>query len=65
MDIKHLPTISKSILARNAGVSVTRVNRALEELEASGKLERSKSPTGRELLSPYQSQMVLDAICGA
>ena len=64
MNISDLPAITKPLLARGVGVSVTRVNRALAELEKENKLKRSKSPTGREVLTPKQSQLVLDQICG-
>ena len=63
MNINDLPAITKPLLARCVGVSVTRVNRALDALEAQGCLERSKSPTGREVLTPREGQLVLDAIC--
>ena len=65
MNINDLPAITKPLLARCAGVSTTRVNRALDMLESEGRLTRSKSPTGREILTPRQGQLVLDAICNA
>ena len=65
MNINDLPTMTKPLLARGIGVSVTRVDRALKELEATGRLTRRKSPTGRETLTPRQAQLVADTICSA
>lgn len=63
MDIKDLRAISKPLLAQGAGVSIAKVNRALDELQEQGKLQRWKSPTGREPLTLRESQLVLDHIC--
>lgn len=63
MNINDLRAISKPLLAQGAGVSIAKVNCALDELQEQGKLKRSKSPTGREPLTPRESQLVLDHIC--
>ena len=65
MNVSDLPAMTKPLLARGIGVSVTRVDRALQELEATGRLTRTKSPTGRETLTPRQAQLVTDMICRA
>ena len=65
MNINDLPVITKPLLARCAAVSTTRIDTALGVLEACGQLKRAKSPTGREILTPHQGQLVLDTICRA
>ena len=65
MNINDLPVVTKPLLARCAAVSTTRIDTALNTLEVQGQLKRSKSPTGREILTPRQGQLVLDAICCA
>ena len=63
MNINDIRAVSKPLLAQGAQVSIAKVNRALDELEEQGKLQRRKSPTGREPLTPPESQLVLDHIC--
>lgn len=64
MNINDIRAIPKPMLARGANVSIATIDRALGQLEAKGTLQRSKSPTGREVLTPKESQLVLDQICG-
>jgi len=65
MKIDDLPTISKPLLAKGADVSISKINCVLGQLEKGGVISRTKSPTGREVLTPRQGQLVLDAICSA
>ena len=63
MNINELPTISKPLLAKGANVSISKINCVLRQLEKDGAINRRKTPTGREVLTPRQGQLVLDSIC--
>ena len=53
----------QTTLAQSVPCSMATLDKALDRLAKQGLLKRAKSPTGREYLTPPESQMVLDRIC--